>query len=174
MNLYLKLILQGGVLLLLQLGVIDNLYFGSWTTLFNPMVYVLFILSIPLSFPSTLVLFIAFCYGLTLDLFKSTLGLHASAILIVALIRPFVLSIVSPREGHDPTTTPGVYTFGVSRYFTYVSVSLLAYHLWFFFIEVLRLNAIPDVILKSFFSTLFGVGIVFLIQFLTQKPRKIG
>lgn len=70
---------------------------------FNPFLYIMFILMLPVNINKVLLLFIAFLTGLTIDIFSGTPGMHASACLVLAFIRPGFLNLIAPREGYETT-----------------------------------------------------------------------
>ncbi|HRE96529.1 MAG TPA: rod shape-determining protein MreD, partial [Flavobacteriales bacterium] len=69
-------ILRGIFLLLLQGLVLNNLPLGTY---FQPYLYVMFIILLPFETPNWMILPLSFFYGLILDSFTNTYGLHASA-----------------------------------------------------------------------------------------------
>jgi hypothetical protein len=43
----------------------------------------------------------AFLLGITVDMFVDTPGVHTSASVFMAFVRPFVLRILAPRDGYE-------------------------------------------------------------------------
>src|SRR4051812_19450181 len=66
-----------------------------------PYIYFLYILWLPFNMPRMSLLLLSFFYGLTLDYFVSTPGLHAAACVLIAYVRPFIVNILIPQEGAD-------------------------------------------------------------------------
>ena len=64
----------------------------------SPHLYYLFILWLPFRTPRIALLLIAFFYGLILDAFLHTPGLHAAACTLIAYLRPFIISLLLPKE----------------------------------------------------------------------------
>ena len=102
-------ILRFIVLVLLQVWVLNNIQFSGFV---NPYMYVLFILLMPFETPGWLLLIMAFTLGFTVDLFEHTPGLHSTASVFMAFLRPTVLKILSPRDDYEPNTFPRVYYYG--------------------------------------------------------------
>ena len=103
-------------LILLQVFILDNIQFMGYI---NPMIYVLFILSLPVRFPKWALLILAFIMGLIIDVFSNTAGMHSFALVFAAFLRTPVINIfTSIDEGSNPT--PSFHTFGVSAYVKYV------------------------------------------------------
>src|SRR5690554_2947243 len=97
------------LLVLLQVLILNNIHFSGFV---NPYLYIIFILWLPFDIPKPLLLITAFFLGLVIDIFGSTLGMHASACVFMAFCRPFVLQLISPRDGYDVNQNPGITDFG--------------------------------------------------------------
>lgn len=118
-------------LILLQVFILDNIQFMGYI---NPMIYVLFILSLPVRFPKWALLILAFIMGLIIDVFSNTAGMHSFALVFAAFLRTPVINIfTSIDEGSNPT--PSFHTFGVSAYVKYVVILVLIHHFILFFIN---------------------------------------
>ena len=66
---------------------------------------------------------VAFLFGLTLDYFMHTPGLHAAACVLIAYLRPFVVNMLISQEGADKNyLSPSITSMGWAPYFTYVFV----------------------------------------------------
>jgi rod shape-determining protein MreD len=72
------------VLLLLQVLIVKNINLGRYFIFFP---YVLFILLLPFHTSKPIAMLIAFIYGLCVDLFYDTQGMHASACVFLAFCR---------------------------------------------------------------------------------------
>ena len=146
-------------LILLQVFILDNIQFMGYI---NPMIYVLFILSLPVRFPKWELLILAFIMGLIIDVFSNTAGMHSFALVFAAFLRTPVINIfTSIDEGSNPT--PSFHTFGVSAYVKYVVILVLIHHFILFFIEsfsFLHLTLlIPKIIISSTVTILLILGL---------------
>ncbi|HNX12344.1 MAG TPA: rod shape-determining protein MreD [Paludibacteraceae bacterium] len=146
-------------LILLQVFILDNIQFMGYI---NPMIYVLFILSLPVRFPKWALLILAFIMGLIIDVFSNTAGMHSFALVFAAFLRTPVINIfTSIDEGSNPT--PSFHTFGVSAYVKYVVILVLIHHFILFFIEsfsFLHLTLlIPKIIISSTVTILLILGL---------------
>ena len=59
-----------------------------------PYLYFIFILWLPFKMGRWGVLVLSFLFGLTMDFFTGTMGLHAAACTLIGYIRPFLLSLL--------------------------------------------------------------------------------
>ena len=146
-------------LILLQVFILDNIQFMGYI---NPMIYVLFILSLPVRFPKWALLILAFIMGFIIDVFSNTAGMHSFALVFAAFLRTPVINIfTSIDEGSNPT--PSFHTFGVSAYVKYVVILVLIHHFILFFIEsfsFLHLTLlIPKIIISSTVTILLILGL---------------
>ena len=86
------------LLILLQVVVFNNLQLSGYI---NPYIYVMFILLLPYEISGWLLLGLGLLTGLTVDTFMNTIGMHSSATLFMAFLRPYVLNLFTDREDID-------------------------------------------------------------------------
>ena len=99
-------ILRFIVVVVFQVLVMDNVMLNGYMV---PYVYLLFILLMPFETPRWIVLLSGFALGLTIDLWEHTPGMHTAATVLIAFIRPYFMSLMSPRDGYEPETFPRIY-----------------------------------------------------------------
>ena len=87
--------------------------------------YVLVILLLPIKSPRLLDMVIAFALGLGVDMFYNSPGLHASALVFTAFVRPLVIRILTPRDDYDFTDRPVISSLGWLWYVRYAGSVLL-------------------------------------------------
>lgn len=97
------------------------------------MVYPIFILLLPIRIPDPLLIFLGFLIGIAVDIFYDSYGVHASASVFMAYLRPIVLKILQPRGGYNITHSPNIKNYGAVWFLIYAGV-LLFFHLLFYFI----------------------------------------
>lgn len=103
-----------------------------------PYLYYLFILWLPFSLSRMSLTFIGFVFGLCLDYFTETPGLHAAACTLIAYVRPFVIGLLISQEGADKNyVAPSIVSMGWAPYATYVLVLTLLHHCY---LSLLQLN----------------------------------
>ena len=113
-------------LVLLQVFILNNIHFGGFL---NPMIYVLFLLSLPLETPRGLTLVLGLILGLTIDIFTRSIGMHTMAALAMAYLRPIVLKYIEPRDGYEVGMRASVAEFGYTWYFSYTAILVFSHHL---------------------------------------------
>jgi rod shape-determining protein MreD len=150
------------LLILLQVLVLNNIQFSGFV---NPYVYIMIILLLPSVTPSWLVLIISFLVGLIIDLFSGSPGMHASATLLAGFSRPFVLRLISPRDGYESGSDLSMAAYGFRWFFIYAATIVLIHHTTLFFLEVFRFTDFFRTILRILLSSLFTVGFILLIEY---------
>ena len=115
-RIYIRNIIRFFTVILLQILIFNNIEVSGYL---NPYFYVIFILLLPFEVPGWLLLSTAFALGFTMDMFMSTPGMHASATVFMAFLRPFVLKNFSPRDGYEPGTFPRVHYYGINWFAKY-------------------------------------------------------
>jgi rod shape-determining protein MreD len=150
------------LLLLLQVLLFNNIQFSGYV---NPYVYIMFILLLPIEIPSWLLLLLSFATGLIIDFFSGSTGMHTSATVLAGFVRPYVLRIVSPRDGYESGSDPSMMTYGFRWFLTYSLLIVLFHHTTLFYLEVFRLADFFRTMLRVLLSTLFSITFILLIEF---------
>ena len=171
MNSIFKYVLQFIVLILLQVLVVDQISLGYASQFIIPSVYFLFVLMLPLTISNGALMLLAFLIGMMVDIFKSTPGLNASAMVILGYFRPYVLKLIETREGFDVLKTPSIYSMRKSIYLGYVTLASMVFHLWYFTLEVMRFSDFHLILLKTLCSSIISVLLIILAQYLTVKRK---
>jgi rod shape-determining protein MreD len=168
-KLFPRYILSFIVLVFLQVFLLNNIQFSGYI---NPYIYVLFILVLPFETPKWFLLFIAFILGLTVDLFSSTPGMHSSATVFMAFLRPYVLKVISPRDGYESETLPQLKHYGSAWFIRYSAILIFAHHLFLFYIEVFRLSEFFATLARVILSSLFTIILVLISQYFYRRDIK--
>ena len=106
-------------LILIQLLVVDQISLGFMDNYISLVIYVSFLLTFPINTSNYLLLVVALILGLTMDMFKDSGGIHASACLFLAFLRPFVLRRLQSQNPIDEVEELTVYTEDLKKYITY-------------------------------------------------------
>ena len=154
------------MLVFFQVFILNNIQFSGFV---NPYFYVLFILLLPFETPKWLLLTLGFVLGLSIDLFSNTPGLHASATVFMAFLRPLVLDYFAPRDGYESGTFPRVYYYGFVWFFQYSSILILAHHFFLFYIEVFRLDDFFLTFWRVVLSSIFTIFLVVISQYFIYR-----
>jgi len=138
----------------------------------HPMVYPLFILMLPFETRPVVIMLLAFLAGIGIDFFMNTFGLHASAAVFIAYLRPAIFRQFAPRDGYDILKEPIAREWGYSWFIKVSIISIFLHHLWFFSLEYFKWSAWKDILLSTLLSSSITLIIFILIQVLFFKKSK--
>lgn len=153
------------LLLLLQVLLFNNIRFSGYV---NPYIYIMFILLLPVEIPAWLLLIISFFTGLIIDFFSGSPGMHTSATVLAGFIRPYVLRIISPRDGYEPGSDPSMITYGFRWFLIYTLIIVLFHHTALFYLEVFRFTDFFRTLLRVLLSTLFSGTFILLLEYIRR------
>jgi len=155
-------ILRFAVVVLFQVLVMDNVMLNGYMV---PYVYLLFILLMPFETPRWIVLISGFLLGLGIDLFEHTPGMHTAASVLLAFVRPYILSLLAPRDGYEPETFPRVHFYGFTWFLKYTLLMVLVHHLALFYLEVFQLQNFLSTLSRVILSSILSASTIVLSQF---------
>lgn len=150
------------LLILLQVLLFNNIEFSGYV---NPYVYIMFILLLPFEIPSWLLLLISFFTGLIIDFFSGTPGMHTSATVAAGFVRPYVLRLISPRDGYETGSDPSMMVYGFSWFILYALIIVLVHHFVLFYIEVFRFTEFFRTLLRVMLSSAFSISFILLLEY---------
>jgi rod shape-determining protein MreD len=150
------------VVIIFQVLVMDNVMINGYMV---PYVYLLFILLMPFETPRWIVLLSGFALGLGIDIFEHTLGIHTAATVLIAFIRPYVLNLLSPRDGYEPETFPRVFYYGFTWFLKYTLLMVFVHHLALFYLEVFQLQNFLSTLLRVILSSALSASTILLSQY---------
>ncbi len=151
------------IYLFLQVLLFDNMVLFRTAFCF---IYIGFILLLPLQISPIILILIAFLSGMAVDMFYSTPGINASASVFIAFLRPYWLSMITPRGGYEDVDIPRLKTLGFSWFTTYVLPLIFIQHLFLFIVEAGDLINFWFVINKTIFSTVYTYSILVIGQYM--------
>ena len=122
-------------LILLQVLVLNNIHFLRLVT---PLLYIYFIIKLPVGYTSIQVTFLSFLAGITVDILSNTSGMHAAACTLAGFARPQIIRLFI-REDLPDNVSPSFRSFGVGGFVRFVVVFVTLHHFSLFLIESLTL-----------------------------------
>lgn len=139
----------------------------------TPYLYYLFILWLPFSISRLGLLVIGFLTGLILDYFMMTPGLHAAACVLIAYVRPFVITILTPKDTSDFNyREPSPRAMQWTPYFVYVFILTLLHHGYMLFLEWLEFGKFLDFLIKVVATTGISMLLIFTVELLFPRRLK--
>lgn len=153
------------LLILLQVLLFNNIQFSGYI---NPYVYIMIILLLPTELPQWVVLVIAFITGLVIDFFSGSPGMHASATLMAAFARPYVLGLIAPRDGYETGSSLSMANYGIKWFLIYSTSVVFLHHLVLFYLEVFRFDDFFRTLLRVILSSFFTLAFILLLEYLRK------
>jgi rod shape-determining protein MreD len=182
MNVVVQNIIRFGLILSIQIFLLNNVQLESATlfwgvSLFKPFFYLLFILMLPANLSAVVTMLICFVTGFIMDKYcMSVVGLHASACVLIGLIRPFVLDLFfrgSAKDAGKPIT-PSLSKMGFRNFFIYIIIVLTIFVFYFYLLDFwsFRGTDILKMLLKMISCLFTTIILVILSQVLFINTNK--
>jgi rod shape-determining protein MreD len=167
----LKNIIRFALFILLQVFVLSKV--PPLHRFIVPYLYFLYILWLPYRMTRAGLSLLGFLFGLSLDLFTKTPGLHAAACTLIAYIRPFVISVLMPKEATEMSySEPSITSMGFMPYAVYVLILTFIHHSYLVFLEWLQLGSIWYFLGKVFATTAISLLLIFITEMLFQRKGR--
>lgn len=125
-------------------------------------IYPLFILLMPLAIPRSLIILLSFLFGLTIDMFYDSPGLHAIGFVFIAWLRNIVLRILQPVQGYSMDSSLTIKSFGVNWFLAYSGILVFLNILIYFAFEAFAFAYLPDVLIKTILSFIVSEILIIL------------
>lgn len=149
--------------LLLQVMLFDNMVLYGKVFCF---IYIGFLLLIPFEISPVLLIITGFFTGFSIDLFSNSLGLNASVSVLVAFLRPYWLSLITPRGGYEEVSEPSVLNLGFVWFLTYALPLIFLHHFALFVIDAGGFIDVLYLLNKTIFSSLYTFILLVTGQYL--------
>jgi hypothetical protein len=138
-----------------------------------PYIYFLFLLWLPFSINRLLLLIIAFLFGLALDFFTGTPGLHAAPCVLIAYVRPYLLNLLIPQETTEQSyLEPSPKNMGWAPYALYVGLLSFLHHLYLVLIEWLQFGNFVYFLGKVAGTTAISLLLIFITELLFSRKGR--
>jgi hypothetical protein len=156
-------------LLYLLLHIVIGQHLSLFDTAFC-FIYVGAILILPYETPRMALLFIGFLTGITADLFDNTFGIHASASVLIAYLRPILLQNQLSKKLNDTADISLTFNgLGPAGFLIYAGLLVSIHHLWLFFVEASSFASFFQTLLKSIGSIVFTMIALIFSQLFMKK-----
>jgi len=168
-NSLLSITIHGAILMIVQVLLLLNfsIPFGSNFSL-TIYIYPLIIILLPLSTSRSAVLMVSFVLGLIIDFFYQSPGVHASALVLMAFLRPYILAFLEPRGGYRADNNPNSSNYGLTWFLSYSAIMLLIHLLTYFSIDAFSLLFIVKILANTIISFVASYLIICLYQLIVR------
>tara|TARA_R100000935_G_scaffold58757_1_gene97592 strand:+ start:27360 stop:27866 length:507 start_codon:yes stop_codon:yes gene_type:complete len=154
------------VLVVVQILLFNHINFLGYV---NPYPYIIFILVFPFTGNKSLLIFLGFLLGLSVDIFSDSGGVHAAACVFLAYIRPLLLKF-SFGVSYEFNTIK-LSKVDVGARITYISVAVVLHHLVLFSLEIFNISHILLVLKSTLFSSIFTIVLLLCITLLFSRKN---
>lgn len=138
-----------------------------------PYIYFLFLIWLPFNTGRALLMIIAFFYGLALDYFLMTPGLHAAACVLIAYLRPFLVNLLIRQEGAEQSYgAPSINSMGWAPYSLLVFILTLVHHSYLVLLEWLSFGNPWYLLGKIGATTGLSLVLVLLTEMLFYRKER--
>jgi rod shape-determining protein MreD len=155
------------LLVFMQVWLFNKIHIGGLAT---PLVYIYFIVKLPVEMNRNQVLLLSALIGLTIDLFTFTLGLNMLATLIAGFSRTYLLKLFAPRNIYD-SFSPSFSTFGKGMFLRYAGLIILFHQVVLFMAESFSLFDPAQLVLRITGSYLLTIFLIYTFE--KMQPGKI-
>jgi hypothetical protein len=154
------------VFLSLQVLIFNNINLFGYI---NPYPYILFIILYPVNSNKSVLLLGSFFLGLLLDIFCDSGGVHTTASIVLAFLRPTLFRF-SFGLSYEYQTVKIADKMSPER-ITLLLLAIVIHHFILFYLEYFRLGLLFTILSRTIVSALFTFTICILIVYLI-KPNK--
>lgn len=140
---------------------------------FIPWLYPVLILLLPIRADYYVGILYAMLIGFVLDFFSNTPGLHASALVLLAFLRPKLLGLFFQQDEKKLVwARPTVYRLGFMPFLFYIGFGIFAHHLFFFGLQIWSFSNLLIILYKTIVSGILSVAMIIIGQFIFySKPK---
>lgn len=138
-----------------------------------PYIYFLFILWLPFNINRFLLLVVAFAFGMSLDYFAGTAGLHAAPCVLIAYLRPFLLNLLIPQDTTENSyLEPSIKSMGWAPYSLYIGILTFIHHFFLVLLEWLQFGNFVYFLGKVAATTAISLLLIFITEMLFFRKAK--
>jgi hypothetical protein len=171
MSLFVKNIIRFIMFILVQVYVLSQI--PPLHQFITPYLYFLYVLWLPFNISRFSLLLVAFLFGLTLDYFLGTPGLHAAPCVLIAYLRPFLINILISQEGAELNyAEPSIKSMGLAPYGLYILVFTFIHHFYLVLLEWLHFGTFLFFIGKVTATTGISLLLIFITEMLFFRKQK--
>ena len=154
------------IMVVIQILLFNHINFMGYI---NPYPYILFIVVFPFTGNKSLLIFLGFLLGLSVDIFSDSGAVHAAACVFIAYLRPLLLKFSFGVSYEFNTIKLSKADLGAR--FTYISAMVLLHHLMLFSMEIFNTSHLVLILKSTLFSSIFTIIVLFCITLLFSRKN---
>lgn len=157
------------VLALIQVLFLNQINLFGYAT---PLLYIYFLIKIPVNTNSNWVILSSFLLGLVIDIFLNTPGMNAAALTITAVVRNLIVNKTFSKEEYE-VYIPSIYRETV-KFLRYAIILILVHHTTLYLIDSFSLFNFTETLIRIGSSFLFTFILIISIDSLLLNKSKSG
>lgn len=157
------------VLALIQVLFLNQINLFGYAT---PLLYIYFLIKIPVNTNSNWVILSSFLLGLVIDIFLNTPGMNAAALTITAVVRNLIVNKTFSKEEYE-VYIPSIYRETV-KFLRYAIILILVHHTNLYLIDSFSLFNFTETLIRIGSSFLFTFILIISIDSLLLNKSKSG
>ena len=157
---YIERLVMFVVLLLVQVLVLNHIHLYQ---LAIPLPYIFFVITFQQNTPRWLMLTSSFLLGLLLDIFTNTPGLAAGSMTLMAMLQPYLLDRMVPRDAADSLPISSA-TLGFGKFCTFSAIMTSIYCLIFFALEAFSFFDWQQWLLRTLCSSVLTLLLIVSVE----------
>lgn len=166
-NNFVKYTLMFILLVLLQVTILNSISFLGYAI---PLVYIYFIIKLPIGLNRNIALVLGFFLGFIIDIFSNTPGMNAAATVFAAFIcRPAQNLFFTADDYNDQTPSLSSLGFSFIKYAVFIT---LIHHIILISIESFSYLNIEMILLRIVLSTLLTTILIFAFEGFSLNKKK--
>lgn len=164
---WLKQLILFVTLILIQVLVLNHISFMGYAT---PLLYIYFILKMPLGTNRNLLIFLGFLLGICIDVFCNTLGVNAAASVLLAFVCLPIQRLFFEREDFE-NFVPSLDNLGFA-FMKYAFIGVFIHHAILISLNSFSYFNPAIIVLRILSSTIFTTILIYAIEGFSVKRRK--
>ena len=151
--------------LLLQVFFMRNLVLFNYAFCF---IYIGGILLLPADIDRMYLLLIGFATGFIVDVFSNTFGMHASATVLIAYLRPFLIHYQTDSKGSERPEI-GIRSQALGSFLAYILPLVMVHHSMLFLMEVNNFGMILYTLIRIAASVLLTTLVLVILELFSKR-----
>lgn len=157
-------------LVLLQVFLFDNIALSVY---FHPLIYIAFVIILPLDMRPVWVLLLSALLGLAMDLATGQAGLNVIATTAVGFMRTAIVGLICGRSMGFDDTIPSLNRFTTKNLVGYVVAMVVVHSAIYFFMESLSVMHILHTLLRLVVSDVVSILVVwYIVRLIIERILK--
>ena len=151
--------------LFLQIFFMRNLVLFNYGFCF---IYIAGVLLLPADIDRMYLLLIGFATGFIVDVFSNTFGMHASATVLIAYLRPFLIQYQTDSKGSERPEV-GIRSQGFGSFLGYIMPLVLIHHAMLFLMEMNNFGMIVHTLIRIAASVLLTSIMIVILELFSKR-----